>query len=142
MAKAHRMVAGSPDDGRCWLVLGRVLELEGVPHLALRAYRTGLVRLGSATFTWAPWFVWGALARALVQVDGHRPVEEFVARLDEVESTEGAWHGVKDAFYRVDPVRYERFLKGGLAHPGSRALVTAALDRLAARQARASSRRR
>jgi serine/threonine protein kinase len=73
--------------GRGWLLLGRILELDGFYQQAVKAYEEGLSRLPGENLSaglWGPWvlgslpaFQWTALARALLTVKGHDLVEEW-----------------------------------------------------------------
>ncbi|MBI4864417.1 MAG: serine/threonine protein kinase, partial [Candidatus Riflebacteria bacterium] len=117
VAQAILALRSFPDDGRWWLVLGRVLDLEQCPREAIRAYDLGLRRLGGRDLLGMSRFCWSGLARALVLVTGRSLEKEIWALLPEGEADRHGFDGLEDALLSSAPDRYLRLLTSALPGP-------------------------
>jgi hypothetical protein len=66
VSQAVRFVSACPDDGRSWLFLGRLLQVEGRSRAARRAYEIALRRLKRGYLARGHAPAWVSLAHALL----------------------------------------------------------------------------
>src|SRR5207245_1370051 len=106
-----RLVTSWPDDGRWWLLLGRIHEDEGQPQAAARAYGVGLERLKGVNLASSSARIWTALARALDSTPPHKLEREWLSYLEPLEDEEQAWDGLRGDLRHVDGALLERILR-------------------------------
>ncbi|MBI4863900.1 MAG: serine/threonine protein kinase [Candidatus Riflebacteria bacterium] len=106
-----------PDDGRCWLALGFVLEMERCDPEALEAYRLALDRLSGTSLENARRYLWTGLIRALMTVQGRSLEKEWGRWACQVPGLARPWETLGNVLQDAQPERYERLLRDGVGRP-------------------------
>ncbi len=118
VSKSFYWVMMYPDDPFCWLTLGRMLEYDGLPGPAQKAYHWGL-SLEPTARREIPQFLANTLAELLVAGIGGTNLERDWPKWIPVGG-DGMRHllGVRRVLSTLDPERYRRFLDELARHPG------------------------
>lgn len=106
-------IADYPDDGRTWLTLGRLLELDNRPEAARLTYGIALARLDGVQLSHKGEFMGAAIARALMMVPGHdleRDIWQFVT---EGKEARRALRGLGLALGKEGRDRFEAIVRAG-----------------------------
>ena len=124
IASVIKAAGAQPDDGRTWLSLGRVYEMEGRIDDARLVYARALPRLEGIDLEPASELIWAGLIGALQLVPGRALEHDWYVYLPRGNSPR-AWSVLK-TLLKADPARFDAVLKAGLTdprHAGLRSLV-------------------
>jgi hypothetical protein len=119
-----------PDDGRNWLLLGRIYDLAGLTQEARRLYEEAMVRPIKLQMAAFPAIFWSALARALLLVPEHDLEAEWLHWVAQEPDSSDAWLGLHDALELSDISQERRILAKAQANPRFAEQAVAALGRL------------
>ncbi|MBI4860645.1 MAG: serine/threonine protein kinase [Candidatus Riflebacteria bacterium] len=126
---ALQMTRDHPDDGRSWLVLGRVLELAGQAQASRLVYRTGLARLERIQLGSSPVVIWIGLVRALL-LDPGRLEKTWWTFAGEACGEKRVWEALIDGLGAPHAPLTERLLRMAMRRPDCALTATLSLAHL------------
>jgi serine/threonine protein kinase/tetratricopeptide (TPR) repeat protein len=124
-----KSVGSRPNDGRCWLALGRALEQDNLPAGAQVAYTRALSALTPPGMGDMPTFVWTGFARALTVVPGRSIEREWCDWLPFGRSRLNCWTGLREVIGLHNPDLFVRLLRKAQELPPQDEIASLCLGR-------------